>query len=48
MMRGEPIVDQLAPPDGGYGWIVVGLAFFNNMVVDGLSNAFGRLKLVFL
>lgn len=38
---GENITDQLAPLDGGYGWFIVALAFFNNMVVDGLANAFG-------
>ncbi|KAI6176829.1 Monocarboxylate transporter 5 [Aphelenchoides bicaudatus] len=41
MRANETIVDQLAPPDGGYGWVIVAMAFFNNMVVDGLSNTFG-------
>lgn len=30
-----------APPDGGYGWVVVFASFMCNMVVDGISYCFG-------
>jgi hypothetical protein len=33
-IRGEAIVDQLpVPPDGGYGWVIVGAAFVCNFIV---------------
>ncbi|CAK5074770.1 unnamed protein product [Meloidogyne enterolobii] len=36
------IVDHLPiPPDGEYGWVVVAAAFVCNLIVDGISNAFG-------
>ncbi|VEN61297.1 unnamed protein product [Callosobruchus maculatus] len=30
-----------APPDGGYGWVVVFASFMCNLVVDGISYCFG-------
>lgn len=36
------VVDHLPiPPDGEYGWVVVAAAFVCNLIVDGISNAFG-------
>ncbi|XP_056633574.1 monocarboxylate transporter 14-like isoform X1 [Diorhabda sublineata] len=32
-----------APPDGGYGWVIVFASFICNMVVDGVSFSFGLL-----
>ena len=32
-----------APPDGGYGWVVVMACFFCNMIADGTGWAFGVL-----
>jgi hypothetical protein len=29
------------PPDGGWGWVIVGASFFCNLVVDGIIFAFG-------
>ena len=41
--RGMPV-----PPDGGYGWVVVGASFFVNFVVNGLGFVFGIFFLEFL
>ncbi|CAH1278476.1 unnamed protein product [Diabrotica balteata] len=30
-----------APPDGGYGWVIVFASFISNMVVDGVGLSFG-------
>jgi len=29
------------PPDGGWGWVVVGAAFLSNLIVGGISYMFG-------
>jgi len=37
-------LDELAaplPPDGGWGWAVVGAAFFANLILDGVCYTFG-------
>jgi len=31
----------VVPPDGGWGWVIVGASFFCNLVVDGIIFAFG-------
>ena len=36
------------PPDGGYGWIVLGASFFINFVLDGVCFSFGIFFLEFL
>lgn len=30
-----------APPDGGYGWVIVFASFMCNLVVDGIGYSFG-------
>ena len=36
------IVEELpAPPDGGYGWIICGVSFIINGIVDGIPACFG-------
>ncbi|XP_059482232.1 monocarboxylate transporter 2 isoform X2 [Neocloeon triangulifer] len=30
-----------APPDGGYGWVIVFASFMCNMIVDGIAYTFG-------
>lgn len=37
----ENIVNIPAPPDGGYGWVIVAASFVCNMVVDGIAYTFG-------
>lgn len=31
------------PPDGGWGWIIAGVAFIINGIVLGIHNSFGLL-----
>uniref|UniRef100_A0A0K0EWS9 MFS domain-containing protein n=1 Tax=Strongyloides venezuelensis TaxID=75913 RepID=A0A0K0EWS9_STRVS len=31
------------PPDGGYGWVICAVAFFSNLIVDGISSSYGTL-----
>ncbi|KAL0275555.1 UNVERIFIED_CONTAM: hypothetical protein PYX00_003373 [Menopon gallinae] len=33
--------DIPAPPDGGYGWVIVFASFMCNMIVDGIGYTFG-------
>lgn len=33
--------DVPAPPDGGYGWVIVFASFMCNMIVDGIAYTFG-------
>lgn len=39
--KGPEKNDLPAPPDGGYGWVIVVASFLCNMVVDGISYCFG-------
>jgi len=31
----------VVPPDGGWGWVIMGASFFCNLVVDGIIFSFG-------
>lgn len=31
----------IIPPDGGWGWVVVAVAFLNNFVIDGIGYTYG-------
>ncbi|XP_018576651.1 monocarboxylate transporter 12 [Anoplophora glabripennis] len=35
------VINIPAPPDGGYGWVIVVASFVCNMVVDGICYTFG-------
>ena len=35
--------DMPAPPDGGWGWVIVAASFLCNMVLDGIGYSFGIL-----
>lgn len=37
----KPIVVMVAPPDGGYGWVVVGACFLNNFSMLGIMFSWG-------
>lgn len=42
--RGNDEFDELLPPippDGGWGWVVVGASFLTNLIVDGVCYTFG-------
>jgi len=33
-----------APPDGGWGWVILIASFLTNVVVDGVSLSFGIMQ----
>jgi hypothetical protein len=34
-------IELPAPPDGGYGWVIVFASFMCNLIVDGIAYTFG-------
>ena len=42
--------DELTPlpPDGGYGWVIVGASFMCNVIIDGMAFSVGILNSEFL
>lgn len=39
----EVKVSTSRPPDGGWGWIIVGAAFITYVLVDGVKYSFGMI-----
>ena len=38
-----PVLELPAPPDGGWGWVIVFASFMNNLIIDGIAYSFGVL-----
>ena len=38
-----PVLELPAPPDGGWGWVIVIASFLCNFVLDGIAYSFGIL-----
>ena len=36
-----PVLELPAPPDGGWGWVIVAASFLCNFVLDGIAYSFG-------
>ena len=32
-----PVLELPAPPDGGWGWVIVFASFMNNLIIDGIA-----------
>ena len=41
-------VEQVRPPDGGYGWVVLAGSFFCSVILDGVAYTFGLFFVEFL
>ncbi|CAH1135667.1 unnamed protein product [Ceutorhynchus assimilis] len=41
-------IAEARPPDGGWGWMVVGASFFVNLIADGITFSFGVIFVEFL
>jgi MFS family permease len=39
--KGQEVKDPYAPPDGGWGWVVMIASFTCNLVLDGIAYVFG-------
>ena len=36
-------VKKTCPPDGGYGWVIAGVGFLGNLLIDGCVQSFGAI-----
>ena len=39
-----PVLELPAPPDGGWGWVIVFASFMNNLIIDGIAYREQKLR----